>query len=134
MTTFFSILLVLLGIVLIFVILLQRGRGGGLVGAFGAGGGGSAFGTKTGDVFTTITVVLFVLFMFLAIGLNWMVQGSATVAASRPAATSQTGMPGVKTTAKPAPSKIKTVTAVKPTPAAVKPIAPTGQASTGKHP
>ncbi len=102
MTTFFSILLVLLGVIMIFVILLQRGRGGGLVGAFGAGGDGSAFGTKTGDVFTTITVVLFVLFMFLAIGLNWMVQGTPTVAASRPAATTQpahTGAGAGKTTA-----------------------------------
>ncbi len=105
MTTFFSILLVILGVVMIFVILLQRGRGGGLIGAFGAGGGGSAFGTKTGDVFTTITVVLFVLFMFLAIGLNWMVQGTATVAASRPVATTQAGTTGTgagKTTVSPA--------------------------------
>lgn len=98
MTTFFSILLVLLGVVMIFVILLQRGRGGGLIGAFGAGGGGSAFGTKTGDVFTTITVVLFVLFMFLAIGLNWMVQGKTPVAASRPAATTQGAMTTTKST------------------------------------
>ena len=39
------------------LILVQRGRGGGLVGAFGGMGGQSAFGAKAGDVFTRITIV-----------------------------------------------------------------------------
>jgi preprotein translocase subunit SecG len=43
-------------IFLVSLILLQRGRGGGLAGAFGATGGQSAFGTKAGDVFTRITI------------------------------------------------------------------------------
>lgn len=42
---------------LIALVLIQRGRGGGLAGAFGGMGGQSAFGTKAGDVFTRITVV-----------------------------------------------------------------------------
>jgi preprotein translocase subunit SecG len=46
-----------LSIFLILLILVQRGRGGGLVGAFGGGGGQSAFGAKAGDLFTKITVV-----------------------------------------------------------------------------
>jgi len=46
-----------LSIFLILLILVQRGRGGGLVGAFGGGGGQSAFGAKAGDVFTKITVI-----------------------------------------------------------------------------
>ena len=46
------------GLILIAVILLQRGRGGGLAGALGGMGGQSAFGTKAGDVFTKITIVL----------------------------------------------------------------------------
>ncbi|GIK17477.1 MAG: hypothetical protein BroJett003_24410 [Planctomycetota bacterium] len=50
---------------MIVVILLQRGRGGGLVGVFGGGGAGSAFGAKTGDVFTWITVALAGLFIFI---------------------------------------------------------------------
>jgi preprotein translocase subunit SecG len=41
---------------LILLVLIQRGRGGGLAGAFGGMGGQSAFGTKAGDVFTKITV------------------------------------------------------------------------------
>lgn len=44
------------GLFLIGLILLQRGRGGGLAGAFGGMGGQSAFGTKAGDVFTRITI------------------------------------------------------------------------------
>ena len=42
---------------------MQRGRGGGLIGAFGGPGGSSAFGAKTGDVFTVITVIMAVLFL-----------------------------------------------------------------------
>ena len=49
-------LLMLSGLFLIGLILLQRGRGGGLAGAFGGMGGQSAFGTKAGDVFTRITI------------------------------------------------------------------------------
>lgn len=48
--------LMILGLFLIGLILLQRGRGGGLAGAFGGMGGQSAFGTKAGDVFTRITI------------------------------------------------------------------------------
>ena len=42
---------------LILLVLVQRGRGGGLTGALGGMGGQSAFGTKAGDVFTRITIV-----------------------------------------------------------------------------
>ncbi len=42
---------------LILLVLVQRGRGGGLAGAFGGMGGQSAFGTKAGDLFTRITII-----------------------------------------------------------------------------
>ena len=61
-----TIVLMLLGFLLIFIILLQRGRGGGLAGAFGGLGGQSAFGTKAGDVFTKITIVLAIVWVALA--------------------------------------------------------------------
>ena len=41
---------------LILLVLVQRGKGGGLAGAFGGLGGQSAFGTKAGDTFTRITI------------------------------------------------------------------------------
>ena len=59
------ILFLIIAVLLILVILVQRGRGGGLVGAFGGPGGSSAFGAKTGDVFTIITVVMAVLFLVI---------------------------------------------------------------------
>lgn len=54
------------GILLIGLILLQRGRGGGLAGAFGGMGGQSAFGTKAGDFFTRLTIGLAVFWIVLA--------------------------------------------------------------------
>ncbi len=50
------IFMVILSLFLILIILLQRGKGGGLVGAFGGMGGSSMFGTKTSDVFLKITI------------------------------------------------------------------------------
>lgn len=49
-------LLVVTGLFLILIVLIQRGRGGGLAGAFGGAGGQSAFGTKAGDLFTRVTI------------------------------------------------------------------------------
>ena len=68
MPTFMMILLMLLGLFMMLIVLIQRGRGGGLAGAFGGMGGQSAFGTKAGDVFTKITVVVAVLWVLLAGG------------------------------------------------------------------
>lgn len=59
-------LLCILSVLLIIVVLLQRGRGGGLAGAFGGMGGQSAFGTRAGDVFTRITVVMAAIWIILA--------------------------------------------------------------------
>lgn len=52
---------------MILLILIQRGKGGGLAGAFGGMGGQSAFGTKAGDAFTKITVVVAVFWFLLCI-------------------------------------------------------------------
>lgn len=53
-------------IVLILVVLIQRGRGGGLAGALGGMGGHSAFGTRTGDIMTAVTVVVFGIWLTMA--------------------------------------------------------------------
>lgn len=51
-----NFIIVGLGLLLVLTILIQKGKGGGLVGAFGGAGGSSAFGSKAGDTFTRITV------------------------------------------------------------------------------
>ena len=55
-TGLLMILLFLTALFLIVLVLIQRGKGGGLAGAFGGLGGQSAFGTKAGDLFTKITI------------------------------------------------------------------------------
>lgn len=56
LSTILMLLLVLTAVFLILLVLIQRGKGGGLSGAFGGMGGQSAFGTKAGDTFTKITI------------------------------------------------------------------------------
>jgi preprotein translocase subunit SecG len=56
MQTFFMILMFITALFLILLVLVQRGRGGGLTGALGGMGGQSAFGSKAGDLFTRITI------------------------------------------------------------------------------
>jgi len=51
-------LMAFLSLFLIMLILIQRGKGGGLTGALGGPGGQSAFGSKAGDTFTAITIVV----------------------------------------------------------------------------
>ena len=60
-------LFVLVSVVLVLVILLQKGRGGGLTAAFGGGMGGGLLGSKTGDFLTWVTIVLVGVFLTLAV-------------------------------------------------------------------
>jgi preprotein translocase subunit SecG len=53
-----NILVLLVSLFLVLLVLIQRGKGGGLAGAFGGVGGSSAFGSRAGDLFTRITIVV----------------------------------------------------------------------------
>jgi preprotein translocase subunit SecG len=53
-----NILILLISGLMMIVILIQRGKGGGLAGAFGGAGGSSAFGSRAGDAFTKITLYM----------------------------------------------------------------------------
>lgn len=77
-------LIILVCLLLMLVVLIQRGRGGGLSGAFGGVGGSSAFGAKTGDVFTWITVVVAAFFVVLAISANFVFDPTPTPAQASP--------------------------------------------------
>lgn len=67
MQTLLAIFVILTSIFIILLVLIQKGKGGGLAGAFGGMGGQSAFGTKAGDVFTKITVVTVAFWFVLSI-------------------------------------------------------------------
>ena len=67
LTAILNTLVVIVCLFLICLILIQRGKGGGLAGAFGGVGGSSAFGTKAGDVFTRVTVVVASIWIFLSL-------------------------------------------------------------------
>ena len=66
MDVFLTLAGMFVSVLLIIVILLQRGRGGGLVGALSGLGGQSAYGTKAGDTFTRITIVIAAVWVLLA--------------------------------------------------------------------
>jgi preprotein translocase subunit SecG len=65
--TVMMFLLAGMAIFLILLVLVQRGRGGGLAGALGGMGGSSAFGAKAGDVFTRVTIVAAAFWIILCI-------------------------------------------------------------------
>jgi preprotein translocase subunit SecG len=64
---FIAVLFVLVSILMILVILIQKGRGGGLSGAFGGGMASGLLGSKTGDFLTWVTIGLVGVFLLLAI-------------------------------------------------------------------
>ncbi len=70
-TTALSVYFIATCVLLILVVLIQKPKGGGLAGAFGGAGGGqqAVFGAKAGDMFTLVTVCLFLLFLLLGMGL-----------------------------------------------------------------
>jgi preprotein translocase subunit SecG len=71
MTVLFEILLFITALFLIVLVLVQRGKGGGLAGALGGMGGQSAFGTKAGDLFTRITIGVAAFWIILCAVVVW---------------------------------------------------------------
>ena len=57
----------LVAVSLILVVLIQKGKGGGLSAAFGGAGAGGVLGTKATDFFTKFTIGLVLLFLVLAV-------------------------------------------------------------------
>lgn len=74
--TIWAFLFAAVAILLMIVILLQRGKGVGLAGAFGGAGGGAAFGAKTGDVLTWVTVMGAIVLLTLTVALNFVFRES----------------------------------------------------------
>ncbi len=74
-------LFISVAVILILLILIQKGRGGGLASAFGGAGGNTAFGSKTGDVLTWATSIIFGIFLLLSICLNLLAKNQSAIAA-----------------------------------------------------
>ncbi len=62
-----AVLFVVCCMALILIILIQKGRGGGLSAAFGGGMAGGILGSKTGDFLTWVTIALVGMFLTLAV-------------------------------------------------------------------
>lgn len=54
-------------VMLVLIILIQKGRGGGLGAAFGGGLAGGILGSKTGDFLTWVTIAMVGVFLMLAV-------------------------------------------------------------------
>ena len=74
----FGVLMCVTAIFLMLIVLVQRGRGGGLAGAFGGAGGQSAFGTKAGDLFTRITIGVATFWICLCVAALWALGPTAS--------------------------------------------------------
>jgi preprotein translocase subunit SecG len=62
-----AVLFVICCVSLVLIILIQKGRGGGLSGAFGGAMASGILGSKTGDFLTWVTIVLVGVFLTLAV-------------------------------------------------------------------
>jgi preprotein translocase subunit SecG len=87
---FFGITIFFTSLFLILLVLVQRGRGGGIAGALGGAGGQSAFGTKAGDLFTRITVAVATIWILLSCAAIIVLKGQ-TFTTGIPKRDAQTG-------------------------------------------
>jgi len=62
-----AVLFIVCCVSLILIVLIQKGRGGGLSGAFGGAMASGILGSKTGDFLTWVTIVLVGVFLSLAL-------------------------------------------------------------------
>jgi len=98
---FALVLFIISATLLILIILVQKGKGGGLSGAFGGGMAGGVLGSKTGDFLTWVTIGLVGLFLFLAVimakyykpGVSTDLDVDPAISVSAPA---ETGAPAVE--------------------------------------
>ncbi|MFH1371122.1 MAG: preprotein translocase subunit SecG [Planctomycetota bacterium] len=91
-----AVLFLLCSIILTLVVLIQKGKGGGLSSAFAGGMASGILGSKTGDVLTWITIGVVGLFLLTALVLDkWWRPTMSGPAAQTPApiTSNDTGQP-----------------------------------------
>ncbi len=69
-----NVVLLLVSIFLVGLVLIQKGKGGGLAGVFGGAGGSSAFGSAAGDSIMRFTILMAAIWILLIMILVKMVQ------------------------------------------------------------
>ena len=109
---------ILVCVILILLILIQKGRGGGLASAFGGAGGQTAFGSKTGDVLTWATSIIFAIFVVLAVCLNLLsnhIDSVPGASINTPIATNVPAMPSNPPPSLPTPAGQSIGTSAQPT-------------------
>lgn len=141
LVTVFTILFVLICPFLIFLVLVQDPKGGGLAGVLGGGGGGSAFGAKTADVVVKVTIALGIVFFILALTLGFALKSETVAVPSiaqqtplsqeAPLAPGGTSVPAPATAA-PASAAPEAPAAEAPAPAAAPAAAPAPEGETSK--
>src|SRR5262245_9613736 len=89
-----NLVLLLSSLFLILLVLIQRGKGGGLAGAFGGAGGSSAFGSRAGDTFTKITIYTAAVWILLIMFMIKMTQDTTPLKGPRDAAEGRMPLPG----------------------------------------
>jgi preprotein translocase subunit SecG len=73
LTTFLDIVHIFVCLVLMFVVLLQQGRGGGLGAAFGGGAAAQVFGGRgAGNILTRATAICAAVFMITSVSLAYL--------------------------------------------------------------
>ena len=129
MYIFLLVVHVIVCLVLIFVVLLQAGRGGGFSDMMGGGQPQSLFGTQTNAFMVKATEVCAVLFIITSLSLAILStqRGKSLVANQRRLQEIQAKMPAVP---QPPPTPPQ---APKSTPVSAAPVAPAAAASTGEN-
>jgi preprotein translocase subunit SecG len=64
---FVAVVFLICAVVLILIVLIQKGKGGGLGAAFGGGLASGILGSKTGDFLTWVTIAMVGVFLTLAV-------------------------------------------------------------------
>ncbi len=80
-----NFVLILLGLFLILLVLIQRGKGGGLVGALSGVGGSSPFGSRAGDTFTRVTIYTACIWLVLTMWQVSVIQSNPSAGVKAPA-------------------------------------------------
>jgi len=121
----------LVALSLILVVLIQKGRGGGLASAFGGAGASSLLGTKTGDFLTWLTIGLVAAFLILSVIMGLYMRPVQSEELFGPAAqtvpatqTTETPSPASSTGSKPAEATGSKEAAPQPAPQSEKPATP----------